>query len=67
MEEIERAFEIKFISPDSYLPQGEIDVFTFMPVVMKVEDRKNWPKGTGTKLSNFAFPYEVELEASTYP
>lgn len=32
-----------------------------MPVVLKKEDQKNWL--TGKNLNNFAFPYEVELEA----
>lgn len=35
-----------------------------MPVVLKEEDRKNWL--TGIPVSNFAFPYEVELKAGTF-
>jgi len=32
-----------------------------MPVVLKKEDRKNWL--SGDEVLNFAFPYNVELEA----
>lgn len=33
-----------------------------MPVILKYEDRSSWL--SGKKLSNFAFPYEVELYAT---
>lgn len=33
-----------------------------MPVVLRKDDRKNWLRGT--KIENFAFPYEVELIAT---